>query len=194
LIIDTDPQWASLVKRLVVMGGTVAGPGNALPAAEANIAHDPSAAAVALAAPWAEPPLLVGLDVTHRATLTLDDIELARSHRTAAGTDLAELLAFYQPFGGTFCAPGEFPCHDALAVMAAALPGLVSGPVLPTAVQAEPGPALGMTVCDRRQPYFAAAGQAQALPDGFAPCEAGLEVDVDRFRAEMRRLLGGDAD
>ncbi len=190
-VVAADAGWAPLVKRLVVMGGAVSEPGNALPVGEANIAHDPLAAATVLAAEWAQPPLIVGLDVTHRATLTLADIALARLQRTPAAADLAELLAFYQPFGGTFCTPGEFPCHDALAVMAAALPGLVSGPVLPTAVQAEPGPALGMTVFDRRQPYFAAAGQGQTLPDGFVPCEAGIDVDVERFRAEMRALLGG---
>ncbi|MEO5902287.1 MAG: nucleoside hydrolase, partial [Ilumatobacteraceae bacterium] len=148
-VITADPGWAPLVKRLVVMGGAVSAPGNALPAAEANIAHDPLAAAVCLGAAWAVPPLIVGLDVTQAATLTLADIDLAREGRTAAGADLADLLAFYQPFGGTFCEPGEFPCHDALAVMAAVIPGLVTGPVLPTAVQSDPGPALGMTVFDR---------------------------------------------
>jgi purine nucleosidase len=192
-LVAAEPDWAPLVKRLVVMGGAVTAPGNAMPVGEANIAHDPTAAAVALGAAWAEPPLIVGLDVTQQATLTLADIDLALQGRTAAAADLAELLAFYQPFGGTFCAPGEFPCHDALAVMAAVIAGLVSGPVLPTAIQSSPGPALGMTVFDRRQPYFAAAGQGQALPHGFAPCQAAVDVDVARFRAEFRRLLGGEA-
>ena len=97
----------------------------------------------------------------------------------------------YARFGGTFCPADEFPCHDALAVMAAVRPGLVDGPVLPTAVQTGPGPALGMTVADRRQPYFAAAGQHQTLPDGFSPCQVALTVDVDVFRAELRTLFGG---
>ncbi|MFT3854695.1 MAG: nucleoside hydrolase [Ilumatobacteraceae bacterium] len=189
--IAADASWAPAVRRLVVMGGTIECQGNALPMAEANIAHDPHAAATALAAPWATPPLLVGLDVTQRATITAELLALAHEGRSPAGADLAELLSFYARFGGTFCAAGEFPCHDALAVMAAARPGLVSGPVLPTAVQTGDGPALGMTVADRRQPFFEAAGQHQALPEGFHPCEVGTAVDVDAFRAELRALFGG---
>ena len=190
-VITNDPEWSTGVARLVVMGGVVGDPGNALPVAEANIAHDPVAAAVVFGARWSQPPLLVGLDVTHRATLTTEDISLAREGRTTAAVDLAELLAFYERFGGTFCAPGEFPCHDALAAMAAVLPDIVGGPVLPLGVQTEPGPAWGMTVVDRRQPFFEAAGQFQSSPEGFGRCQIGLEVDVERFRREIRSLLGG---
>ena len=104
-------------------------------------------------------------------------------------------MAFYARFGGTFTPGEEFPCHDALAVMAAAIPGLVHGPVLPTAVQATPGPAWGMTVADRRQPHFVRAGQHQALPDGFWPCEVGLVVDhaalPDRGAGAARRGVTG---
>ena len=188
--IDADPSWPARVKRLVVMGGTVVSPGNAMPVGEANIANDPFAAAVTLSADWREPPVLVGLDVTHAATITLDEIALARQHRTPAAEYLAELLAFYQPFGGTFCEPGEFPCHDALATMLAVFPERASGPVLPTAVETGSGPAQGMTVVDRRQPFFATSGQAQAMPAGFHPVEVAMEVDAGWFRAEVRRLLG----
>lgn len=190
-VIDADPSWPSRVQRLVVMGGTVLAAGNAMPTGEANIAHDPFAAQIALSADWLRPPLLVGLDVTHTATLTLDEIELARRHRTPAARYLAELLAFYQRFGGTFCPPGEFPCHDALATMLAVFPERASGPVLPTAVETGSGPAQGTTVVDRRQPFFAASGQAQAMPPGFHPVEVALEVDAAWFRSEVRALLGG---
>ncbi|MEU4644670.1 nucleoside hydrolase [Micromonospora sp. NPDC023814] len=61
--------------RLTLMGGSARAGGNARPTAEANIAHDPSSAAAVLAAPWAQPPLMVGPDVTHTATMT--DAELA---------------------------------------------------------------------------------------------------------------------
>ena len=63
--------------------------------------------------------------------------------------------------------------------------------MLPTAVQTDVGPALGMTVADRRQPFFEAAGQHQNLPDGFSACQVALTVDVERFRNELRALLGG---
>jgi purine nucleosidase len=191
-VLAADPTWSTRVKRLVVMGGAFVQPGNAMPVGEANIAHDPVAASVALAADWGTPPLLVGLDVTYAATLTLDEIALAREGRTPAARYLAELLAFYQRFGGTFSAPGEFPCHDALATMAAVRPNLVTGPVLPVAVETNGGPAWGMTVADRRQPFFARSGQSQAMPSGFHPAEVGTDVDGGWFRDEVRRLFGDD--
>ena len=77
--------------------------------------------------------------------------------------------------------------------MAAVIPELVHGPVLPVAVQDTPGPAWGVVVVDRRVPYFERAGaeSAQPVTDGFSLWELGLEVDVDRFRVEVRRLFGG---
>ena len=191
--IAADPGWAGRLDRLVIMGGSVHMPGNAKPGAEANIAHDPAAAAVVAHAGWARPPLMVGLDVTHVATLTDVEFDLADQGRTSAAHYLAEPLAFYRRFGGTFCEAGECPQHDLLAVMAAVLPGLVHGPVLPIAVQDSPGPAWGVVVIDRRLPFFerAGTGSAQPVTDGFSLWELGLEVDVERFRAEVRRLFGG---
>jgi purine nucleosidase len=191
--LTADPTWAGRVERLVVMGGSVNMPGNAKPGAEANVAHDPAAAAVVAHAGWARPPLMVGLDVTHVGTLTDEEFDLAERGLTPAARYLAEPLAFYRRFGGTFCEPGECPQHDLLAVMAAAVPGLVRGPVLPIAVQDTPGPAWGVVVVDRRVPFFerAGSGSAQPVTDGFSPWELGLEVDVERFRSEVRRLFGG---
>ena len=191
--VTADPAWAARIDRLVIMGGSVSMPGNAKPGAEANIAHDPAAAAVVVPADWARPPLMVGLDVTHVGTFTDAEFALAEQGRTRAARYLAEPLAFYRRFGGTFCEPGECPQHDLLAVMAAVIPGLVQGPVLPVAVQDTPGPAWGVVVVDRRVPFFerAGSGSAQPVTDGFSPWELGLEVDIERFRAEVRRLFGG---
>lgn len=188
-LVRCSPEVIGSIDRLVVMGGAVAVGGNALPAAEANIAHDPVAAAEVVAAPWARPPLLVGLDVTHRATLTPAEVEVFSRRAGSAARFLAEPLAYYARAAGTFCAPGEFPCHDALAVLAAVRP-IVRGPILPLAVQTEPGPAWCATVADRRVPFFerAGAGARQASLDGFAPWEIGLEVDVAAFRAALRTL------
>jgi purine nucleosidase len=190
-VIRDDPSWAMRVHRLVIMGGAFFTQGNAMPVGEANIANDPTAAATVLAASWSVPPLLVGLDVTHQATLTDELVALADEHRTPAARYLAELLHFYRRYGGTFCVTGEFPMHDALAVMAAVIDGIVTGPILPVAVETGTGPAQGMTVADRRQPFFERVGTAQAQPPGFRPCQVATDVDVARFRAEIRGLFGG---
>ena len=52
------------------------------------------------------------------------------------------------------------------------------------------GPAQGATVVDRRGPFIAKSnGSAQAVPEGFAPWELGLEVDVAGFRAQLHTLF-----
>jgi purine nucleosidase len=189
--LQADPTLARRFRRLVVMGGAFASPGNAYPVAEANIAHDPAAAAIVFGADWAEPPLLVGLDVTHEATFDSSVVALLGEHRNAAATFCDAPLRFYAGAGGTFCEPGTFSCHDLLATMAAVIDDLVTGPLLRVGVQTAAGPAWGMTVADFRQPFFERAGHPQASPDGFVDCVVALEVNLPRWRAEVRTLFGG---
>ena len=192
-VITADPTWPQRVGRLVVMGGTVIGPGNAQPAAEANVAHDPSAADIVVRADWPVPPLLVGLDVTHRATMTEREFAVLGERANPAAAFLAGLLDFYRRLGGTFCAPGEVPCHDLAATMAAVIDDLFVTETLPLAVVTTSGPAWGATIADRRVPFFARAGDGaeQAAPEGFAPWRIALDVDVERYRSEVRRFFGG---
>ena len=191
LAIQRDASFAVSVRELVVMGGAVTVPGNALPAAEANIAHDPEAARVVVAAAWSTPPLLVGLDITHRATFTESMLREIEAASNPFAQFLAAPLRFYQFAGGTFCeVDGDFPCHDLLATMAAVLP-VVHGERLPLGVQTGDGPATGATVADLRQPYFAKRGgdsiQGHDMP--FYDWRIGLDVDVEMFRSEIRRLF-----
>ena len=188
--LDRNPSLASRARRLVVMGGAFASPGNAYPAAEANIVHDPVAAQRVLEAAWNEPPLLVGLDVTHEATFTAQEVALVAEHRSAAAVFCDGPLKTYARFGGAFCNEGEFPCHDLLATIAAVLDDVVTGPVLPVSVQTAPGPAWGMTVADFRQPFFERAGNSQAAPAGFVPCRVALELNHVVWRREIHRLFG----
>lgn len=87
LALRHDPEIASLVKDVVIMGGAFFVPGNVSPAAEANIYGDPEAADVVMTAPWKV--VLIGLDVTAITTMS-------RSYLTdmakAGGKDV-ELLA-----------------------------------------------------------------------------------------------------
>ncbi len=190
-VLAADPSWAGRVAELVVMGGSIAVGGNAQPAAEANVAGDPAAAALVVGAGWRRPPLLVGLDATYRATLTDTEFELLAERRTPAAAFLDVPLHFYRPFGSTFTAP-DCPCHDLLAVMAWADPALLDAPELPLAVVTGEGPAWGATVADVRAPVFArVAGSRQAEPAGFSLWRVALDADVEAFRAGFRRMIGG---
>lgn len=190
--VDTHDALVPLVKRLVVMGGTVAMQGNCLPVCEANIAHDPAAAAVTAQAPWAVPPFLIPLDVTLRATLGPEEFRALETGTTPAAVDLREPLAFYRQLGSTFT-PDECPCHDLTAVIAAVEPGLVTAPVLPFGVDVSGGLAWGSTVVDRRQPFFerAGSGSRQADGPGLFPWAVGLDADIEGFRHQYRRLFLG---
>ena len=144
-----------------------------------------------MVAPWAGPPLLVGLDVTLVATLRAAEFALLAEHRTAAATFLDAPLRFYREFGSTFTAP-DTPCHDLLAVLAVAAPEIIDdAPVLPLAVDCGGDAAWGTTVVDFRAPYFAALeGSSQSAAEGFADWRIALGVDVEKFRNKARTLFG----
>jgi len=187
------PDWSQSVQQLVAMAGSASAGGNALPAAEANVAHDPLAAAQVVAADWIRPPLMIGLDVTHAATFTDREFALLAERRTPAATFLDEPLRFYRTFGSTFTAP-ECPCHDLLAVMAAADGEIIAdAPLLPLAIETRGGPSWGATVVDFRAPFFARLfGAEQRRPEGFYPWRIAMTANVARFRSHVRRMFGAE--
>ena len=182
--VAADPGFPARVRRLTIMGGSVRRGGNAGPWAEANIALDPVAAAAVVAAGWSTPPLLVGLDVTLDASLGPDEAEVLERRASPAAAFLAGPLAERRRRGEATGAEGQ-PVHDLLAAMCVADAAMVGGPVVPLAVDTAGGPAWGMTVADLRE----AASTADGLAPGFGPWQVALEVDVDRFRSKVRRML-----
>jgi purine nucleosidase len=180
LAVRADPSWPARVAELFVMGGSARPPGNVSPLAEANIAHDPQAAAELADAEWARPPLLVGLDVTMRATLTPAEFGLVEEGRTAAARFLARPLTFYRPVGGRFSPPGECPCHDLLAMMAVSDGGILTSLLLPLDVDTGGSAAWGATVIDFRPDQ----------PDPRGRWRIALGVDVNAFRSRVRTLFG----
>jgi purine nucleosidase len=186
-----DPGIAGRTRSLTVMGGSVTAGGNALPLAEANIAHDPVGAAEVVAIGWAgeRPPLLVGLDVTARALLGPDELAAAEAGGTTAGRFLLGPLHHYSGYyARSGQAPvGWSPCHDLVATIAAADDALVTeAPTLPLAVDTGQSAAWGATVADLRP-----VPDADEVPAGFMPWRVALQADVDYLRAAFRTLVGG---
>ena len=185
LALTEEPAIAERVASLTVMGGAVTVPGNALPAGEANVGHDPEAAAVVVAARWPEPPLLVGLDVTMQSRLDPELLALAGEGRSVAARMLAGPLSGYAGFYASsgLLPAGTFPCHDLLAAMAA-VDGSILTEVAELRVAVDTGrsAAWGATVADLRS-------APQEEPEGFFAWRVGLGVDADRFRDGFRALM-----
>jgi inosine-uridine nucleoside N-ribohydrolase len=118
LALRLEPSIADQVQEVVLMGGNAMVPGNASPAAEANILNDPEAADVVFGAAW--PVTMVGLDVTHQVHMRPE--QLAR-HRQATSRPMAQHLAaivpFYQSFFETAYSASNLQgiyVHDASAI------------------------------------------------------------------------------
>ncbi len=115
LALRLRPDLDTLVEQVVVMGGNALGPGNATPAAEANMMNDPEAADVVFGARW--PVTMVGLDVTHQVVLPAEGVDAM----TAGDTPTARLLKQATPLYQAFLAKvsglgGGIYLHDPSAV------------------------------------------------------------------------------
>ena len=170
-------------RRLVVMGGAAAVPGNVTPVAEFNVWADPEAAQVVLESGL--PITLVGLDVTQQVRLLPEVI----ASRFASRPDPASrLLCDMAPTILEFCeraerAPG-ITLHDPLAVAVACDPTLVRTERRPIRVETRGEHSAGMTVVDRRP----GPGEAGGTP----AVDVAMAVDAERaLTMILERLAGG---
>lgn len=172
--IEAEPDFAHCLAGLVVMGGTVAVPGNITPAAEFNVWMDPEAADVVFRSGAAI--AMVGLDVCHR---TRFDRAMAASVR-ASGSPLASFVA--DGCGAwievmAIAAEGGPALHlyDSLAVAAAVEPGLLSMRPALVEIETSTGPAQGMTVT------YLDDIRRQLLTGRPHNASVAVDVDLDRF-------------
>jgi purine nucleosidase len=186
--LDAHPEIVGGYRSLTVMGGSILAGGNALPWAEANIAHDPLAASKVVTAAWKteQPPLLVGLDVTKAALLTLDEhVAAARASGLVSARMLVDALEFY---AGFYASAGHkpdrtFPCHDLLAVLAAAeVPVITEAPEYPLGVDTGGSAAWGATIVDRRP-------NPEVDVPGFVNWRIAMRVDEKPFHQAFNSLL-----
>jgi inosine-uridine nucleoside N-ribohydrolase len=92
LAVSKDPSIATLVKNIVIMGGSISG-GNVNAVAEANIYNDPEAAQIVFNAGWMV--TMVGSDVGERTLLTRKELAQLQSARGPETDFVAKLGEFY---------------------------------------------------------------------------------------------------
>lgn len=171
LALRRDRDRMASIRRLVVMGGAVASPGNVTPLAEFNFYVDPEAAAQVLESGL--PVELIPLDVTRKVILSSSALDSRLS--TCPGR-LARFISDFTPKGFAFGAEvgeGGLTLHDPLALAVALDPSLVSFEALHVAVECEGRLSRGMAVADRR-PLPA----HRKLPPN---CRVAMSVDAGRF-------------
>ncbi len=204
--IRANPDLPALLAGVVVMGGAVAFPGNLTPAAEANIGHDPVAAAevmAALAGPVPEgpvrPPRLVPLDVTLAAPLTPHELAAIAASPLPGAKDLHEVWAHIWPAGRLETGKeGCWPAHDLLAVWCALHADVCEWARVPLAVDTGRSAAWGATVADRRvlrlerwasPQELAYVEETHGIPS--RRWDVALHVDADAYRAGIQAWLAG---
>lgn len=154
LALREDPDFAALVREVVIMGGAFDVNGNITPAAEANIHGDPEAADVVMTAPW--PVTVVGLDVTTQTVMTKAMIADIAERGGDAGKLLADISKFYVTFYEQHV-PDGMVVHDAAPAPMSWRPtsspsgadrSVSSAAALPTARRSR----APTTVCSRQAP------------------------------------------
>ncbi|MDA8253097.1 MAG: nucleoside hydrolase [Rhodospirillales bacterium] len=184
LALARAPEIAGLLRRLVVMGGTLfhpGVPGIASPMADANMWNDPEAGRIVLRA--GAPLTLVGMDVTMQTLLTpamTDEI-------AAAGGAAATMMRIARFYVAAYQAqyPDIAGCglHDPLAVAVAEDESLVTTEAMQIDVELAGEFTRGQVIADRRRTGLTRPNAAVCLG-----------VDEPRFRARfMAAMRGGTA-
>jgi len=144
-----DPELSTLVGRIVIMGGTVSGPGNITPAAEFNMYCDPSAAQTVFRSPSTK--TLIPLDITNRIELSYDLFNQLPDESTRVGKLLRQLLpAAFRGYRQQFGLEG-IHVHDTVTLMAELRPDLFTTKPMAGDVETHGELTLGETVFDRRR-------------------------------------------
>ena len=183
LALRRAPGAFSRVKRIVVMGGAARMPGNVTSAAEFNIYCDPLAAKEVFSSGL--PVTMVGLDVTRRALLSVDEFKGGGSFRAA----LRDLVKVYARFSRKRRGADDITLHDPLALAVAMKPDLVETIPCRVDVDASRGVARGMTLVDLRE------NRGVRVKN---PVDVALDLDLKGFLAffisHLRKYRGWDED
>jgi inosine-uridine nucleoside N-ribohydrolase len=195
LAILKDPTIVPLVKRVILMAGSISG-GNVNGAAEFNVYCDPDAADLVFRAGW--PVTMVGLDVTEITLISSAQVkQIERSG--GAEAKFAATVAGFQVglYQGTGFGGGAI--HDALAVGVAIDPTFVKLRAIHIDVETEGRIARGETVANRlgtvdhvvdKGDHLETVGVDEVKPNA----QVAVGIDSERFlKLFITRLSGSVA-
>ena len=172
LFLRAFPETAKKVKRIVLMGGS-ASAGNATPAAEFNVWHDPEAAAIVFQS--GVPILMYGLDVFMRPGITADEAKTLEASADPCAQFAGALTTAFVARIGSPVTLGDYG-----AVASVIAPELITTEFFDVVVDTSAGPARGQTIVDRRPPLELEI-EPLRLESG-AHVEVTLDLDVEGIR------------
>ncbi|MDO4575263.1 MAG: nucleoside hydrolase [Planctomycetia bacterium] len=144
-----DKGLASLVHRMIIVGGTVLEPGNATVSAEYNFYRDPQAARTIFQCPVAK--TLVPLDITRKVLLDYDFLKHLPSDHTRLGSFLRKIIPQSFHLHRQYLGIEGMHAPGVVALMALLQPGLFSGKMMAGDIETDGELTRGMTVFDRRR-------------------------------------------
>ena len=182
LALMLEPRLPELVRRVVVMGGAVGVPGNASELGEANVWHDPEAAALVVDAPW--DVLFVGLEITMRTALPKAAIERVAATRHPVGQLAWRIMQFYLDVYEKVLGERSCVLHDPLAMALALDPGLATYRTVSVYVDTGTSRSRGAIIGDLR-------GYAD-VPDPATPGTIRIvdTLDTETFHERFLQALG----
>jgi len=192
LAVSKDPSMVSLVKDIVIMGGSITG-GNVNGAAEANIYNDPEAAAIVFNAGWMV--TMIGSDVGERTLITRPYLRELQAQHGPESDFVAALADFYLTRSEKNGYAGA-AMYDPLAVGTAIDPTLVTLKDMHVDVETKGEFTRGETVANRmgsnennvlHGDHYEIEGVIELKPNA----RVALASDGDRFlRLFISRLKG----
>lgn len=152
--IQRYPDFSEKIKRVISMGGVVGEFGNVGPQTEANIQGDPEAADIVLTTPW--DVMLVGLDVTLKTILRMEDVKKAQEYCREECKPALEFIGKELVHYMNGCRLQNWmreccPLHDPLAMIAAVNPSVMTTQKRITRIECGGTYSRGRVVTDLRE-------------------------------------------
>lgn len=167
LAIQQQPELAELIGHLIILGGTLVGPGNVTAAAEFNMYCDAESAQAVFRSPITKS--IVPLDLASRVLLGFDLLEQLPDEWSAKGALLHKILpGAYRAYRQVLGLEGIL-LLEAVAIAAAAHPEWFTMARMYGDVEVEGSITHGATVFDRRN-----------LPDHQPNVDVAIDMDIAR--------------
>jgi len=174
--LDRDPEIATLIDKLVLVGGSWKEPGNVGPMSEFHFYLDPEAAQRAIHTNVT--PQIVPLDVTRHLILSPSELLGLPNRESKTSQFLRKIVPFGIRASMNHYGIEGLHLKDVLGIAAVALPGCISFETRPADVETTGTLTRGMLVVDMRK-----------KPGDWPNVQIGIEAAIGEIRQYIERIL-----